>query len=100
MNGFGPPILIDAAVVNALRFVHCRLLVLHLSRGAWAFSRTHTRTGVVVKPQQYGYRRHGPNVFNAHLSNFEIILRRTLDENDDAKVVVLPGQAVLRAHAC
>ena len=86
--------LIDAAVANALRFVHCHLLVLHISRNAMAFRSTLTRTGVVVNPQQYTYRRHGPNVFNAHLSNFQIILRRTFDENDDAKVVVLPGQAV------
>lgn len=99
MNGFGLPNLIDAAVLNALRFVHCHLLVLHISRGAWAFNTTLTRAGVVVNPKQYEYRRHGPNVFNAHLSNLDIILRRTLDEKDDAKVVVLPGQAVF-THDC
>ena len=97
MCGFGPPTLIDAAVKNALRFVHCTLLVLHLSVGSRMSTATMSLQGIMLNPVQFKYRRHGPNVFNSHLSNLELLVAATGDREafpDNSKVVFLPGQAV------
>ena len=95
MTAFGSQRLIHAAVHNALTFLHCALIVVHLSRGTKASNATLALPQVVLNPLAFEYKRHGPNVLNAHLSNLQLLLEHTEHEsNDQTRIVLLPGQAV------
>lgn len=95
MTAFGSQPLVHAAVLNALRFVHCAVLVVHLSRGTRASNATLALSQVVLNPLALEYKRHGANVLNAHLSNLQLLLSHTGAEfANDSSVVLLPGQAV------
>ena len=90
LGAFGPAPLIHVVVANAQLHIGCAVL-LHVSLGARADNQTLQRANVTLNPTSLPYRRHGPNVLAAHLSNLRLIPRHTAG---DAIIVLLPGQGV------
>lgn len=90
LGAFGPAPLIHAVVANAQLHIGCAVL-LHVSLGARAGNQTLQRANVTLNPTSLPYRRHGPNVLAAHLSNLRLIPQHTAG---DATIVLLPGQGV------
>ena len=92
LGAFGPAPLIHAVVANAQLHIGCAVL-LHVSLGARASNQTLQRANVTLNPTSLPYRRHGPNVLAAHLSNLRLIPRHTAG---DAIIVLLPGEGLTR----
>ena len=93
--------LVEAVVRNVLTFTQPKRLALHISHGS-AHDRQlllglqrHPR--LVLNPQHFLVRKHGPEVLGVHLSNVALLDRLGVDVRPAGRdrILLLPGNAVL-----